>query len=170
MPPSPTAADLRGLAAKYRRLSALGAETSKDDLRAVANEFPGALRELDTLGAPELTRRADATESAAAGGPLEPWMAWIWAYHRLMRATLALKRSLGRRRPLAADLDRLAAQATELAGFPLDGPFVHAVVRPPQRRLAVVVLERLAALYGIPATTIATALFPIRRPSPYTLR
>src|SRR3954470_17992695 len=173
-PPSPAAAELLELAEKYRTLAGLRAQkdgtpaqAGRATLQALAARHPGCLRELDTLGAPEIERRARAARAAAAGGPREPWMAWIWAYHRLMRATLATKQALGRDRSGAGP--ELAAEAERIAGFPLDAAFVQAVAAPPQRRLAVLVLERLGQLFGAPPATIADTLSPRRRPAPYTL-
>ncbi len=89
---------LAALARKYRALVALrarrdggGAPATRDELRALAAEFPGALRELDTLGPGELARRAAAAAAAAAGGPGEPWMDWIADYHALMADALAAR-------------------------------------------------------------------------------
>jgi hypothetical protein len=89
---------VEALARKYRRLVELrgrrdgsGPATTRAELRAVAAEFPGALRELDTLGAPELQRRAVACALAAGGGPTEPWMAWIDGFHALMRRALQVR-------------------------------------------------------------------------------
>ena len=74
---------------------------------------------------------------------------------------------------------RLVERMTEGAGENLrllgdkasgvDIAFVQAVSAPPQGRIGIVVLRRLAALYQQPAKTIAAALFPLRRPSPYDL-
>ncbi|HXU80213.1 MAG TPA: hypothetical protein VN914_02375 [Polyangia bacterium] len=175
-PPSPTAADLGELAEKYRALAVLRAhrdgpqgQAGRATLQALAARHPGCLRELDTLGAPELERRASVTEAAAAGAATEPWMAWIWAYHRLMRATLATKRALGRGKLRAEAIPALAADATLIAGLPLDEAFVRAVAAPPQRRLGVAVLQLLGSLFGEPPARIAATLFPRRRPPPYTL-
>ncbi len=183
--------DLQALAHKYRTLVALRARrdaggaaaarpTDRDTmaaLRGLAREFPGCLRELDTLGAAELMRRAAAAEEAAAGAPPEPWMAWIDGYHRLMRAAFAIRR---RQRPAEdgsaarADSGVDAASAAELdpafanTAF-VDTAFVEAVVKPPLGRINVVVLRRLEVLFDVPARDIAAALFPLRRPSPYEL-
>jgi hypothetical protein len=90
LPDSPTLsqARLEALARKYACLVALrtrrdgdGPAATRAELRALAAEFPGALRELDTLGAAELARRADACAAALAGGIQEPWMAWIDGFH-----------------------------------------------------------------------------------------
>jgi hypothetical protein len=137
-------------------------------LRALAAEFPGCLRELDTLGLVELERRAQATEATSLGAPAEPWMNWIDGYHALMRAALAV-RDPGRARAAGADSRALAALATLAAGLAVDEAFVAGVLAPPGGRVGVVVLRALGARFGVPAAAIAVALFPVRRPSPYTL-
>ena len=175
-PPSPDAGDLRALAAKYRQLAALRVQrdsagaTSREALRALAARHPGCLRELDTLGLAELERRGRVMEAAAAGGPREPWIAWVWAYHRLMQATLLVKRAVGRGgAPGGEALQLLRDEASRLAGLPLDDTFVTEVACPPQGRIGVLVLRRLGQLFGAPAAEIARTLFPPRRDSPYTL-
>jgi hypothetical protein len=139
---------LQALARKYRRLVELrtrrdgaGPAATRAELRALAAEFPGALRELDTLGAPELARRAAACGAALAGGIQEPWMAWIDAFHALMRRALDLR---------AAD------------GAPA-GAFERAVLEPPGGRMLPVVLEQVAATFGTPPEQVAATLFPSRR-------
>jgi hypothetical protein len=175
-PPPLTADELRALGDKYRRLAALRAGRDRDEpagrdvLRVLAELHPGCLRELDALGLPELERRARVVTDAAAGGPVEPWMDWISAYHRLMRAALLIKRRVGRgTAPDAAARTRLLEEAQAIAGLPLDDGFLTEVTHPPQGRLAVLVLRRLGRLFGAPAAGIAKTLFPPRRASPYTL-
>ena len=153
----PAIPDLRALGRKYERLAAWrgqrdgGASATRDELRALAAEFPGCLRELDTLGAPELGRRALACAGAVDGtAAAEPWMAWIAGYHDLMR------------RAFAARDRRARGESGET-----DDDFERAVLAPPGGRMGVVVLRALAARFGVPAATIAAALFPLRRPSPY---
>jgi hypothetical protein len=161
-------ARLAALARKYRALSALRARRdqgapapARAELRELAAEFPGCLRELDTLGSAELERRAAACAAAAAGGAArEPWMAWIDGYHTLMRAALQARRAAPGSAPESLDPARDPA---------LDPAFLAAVRAPPGGRLGVAVLRRLAAEFGVPAATIAAALFPLRRPSPYQL-
>jgi hypothetical protein len=82
-------------------------------------------------------------------------MDWICGYHRLMRAALEIRRREGS-----------AADATDDV---VDEAFVAAVKAPPQGRIGIVVLRRLASIYATPAREIAAALFPLRRPSPYEL-
>jgi hypothetical protein len=142
---------LRELARKYEALAALrarrdgdGPPATRDELRALAGRFPGCLRELDTLGGPEIARRAAACAAAADGGTSEPWMAWIAAYHELVAESLA-----ARARARGSSAVRQAAPARE--------------------RLNATVLRALAARFGVPGATIARTLFPVRRPSPYEL-
>jgi hypothetical protein len=175
-PPSPAAADLLDLAEKYGALARLraqrdgdGAQADRATLRGLAARYPGCLRELDTLGPGEISRRARAAQEAAAGGPREPWMAWVWSYHRLMGAALATKRAIGRGGPRREELPALVARAAEVAGLPLGEAFVLAVATPPQRRLGVAILRLLGELFARPPAEISGALFPARRPSPYTL-
>jgi len=137
-------------------------------LRALAAEFPGCLRELDTLGLAELERRAQVTRATTLGAHAEPWMAWIDGYHALMRAALAV-RAPTRAGDTRTDARALAASATSAAGVAVDETFVAAVLAPPHGRVGVVVLRALGARFGVPAAAIAAALFPVRRPSPYTL-
>jgi hypothetical protein len=141
---------IEALARKYRRLVELrgrrdgdgsGPPATRAELRSLAAEFPGALRELDTLGAPELQRRAVACAAAAGGGPTEPWMAWIDRFHALMRRALQ-----ARARGAGTDA------------------FERAVLSPPDGRMLPVVLAEVAAAFGEPHDRVAARLFPSRRP------
>jgi hypothetical protein len=78
-------------------------------------------------------------------------MAWVDAYHALVRRALAAREARARGTPPAGD------------------PFEQAVLAPPGGRMGVVVMRALAERFGVPASTIAAALFPVRRPSPYAL-
>ena len=180
---SPGADELNALARKYRTLVELRARRDQEPqaetqlqpdqpppqseprtpaavLRSLAREFPGCLRELDTLGAAELSRRAArVAEAAASGAASEPWIAWIAGYHRLMRAALAIRRAGG---AVAG-----AGDASDRAE--IDAGFVADVMAPPDGRVGIVVLRRLALDFEVPAREIAAALFPVRRPSPYEL-
>ncbi len=159
-PNSLAAAALRALGGKYQRLAALrarrdgnGPPATRDELRALAAEFPGCLRELDTLGAAELGRRAAACAAAADGeATAATWMLWIDGYHALMKQALAARSGRARGESRATD-----------------GAFEQAVLSPPEGRMGVVVLRALALRFAVPAATIAATLFPPRRPSPYQL-
>jgi len=102
--------DLERLAWKYRQLAALRARReelersgassfdeaeAKDRKRAfrrVAREFPGALRELDSLPASALRARTRAVEAAARGGPIDPWIPLALDFHALVRTMLTVRR------------------------------------------------------------------------------
>jgi hypothetical protein len=133
----------------------------KGALRDLAAEFPGALRELDTLGSDEIERRRAALDAAAAGGAVAPWMAWMHGYHALMRAALAIKRRLAAGRTLD---EHARAEIAAQSGAAVDDDLVRAVAAPPHGRLNVVVFERLGALHGEPAKKIWDALYPPRAP------
>jgi hypothetical protein len=191
-------AALAALADKYETLVAwrrrrdAGDATPPGALRALAARFPGALRELDTLGEAALADRARACRAAAAStGPIEPWMRWIAAYHDLLGAALALKRAAGSRRAPRRDPDATPADTTpagpptapagtaeagnapleraRAAGLPDGNEALAAILRPPGGRLAPLVLRWVARQAGVPAAQLQRALFPPRRPSPYTL-
>ncbi|HEY8926319.1 MAG TPA: hypothetical protein VIU64_18185, partial [Polyangia bacterium] len=63
----------------------------REPMRALAAEFPGALRELDRLGAAELDRRVEVLSRGEAED--EEWIPWILAYHRELGRILAEKRA-----------------------------------------------------------------------------
>jgi hypothetical protein len=131
--------------------------------RDLARRFPGCLNELDTLPLDEVDARAAALAGAAAGGPVEPWMAWIAGYHALVRAALWIK---GRRPPpgISADeADRLAEAARTATGVAVGRAFVQAVADPPRGRLVEVVLGALTEIHGTPDTILRGAIFPRHR-------
>ena len=169
MPPSPK--DLARLAYKYetlaelRRARAAGASIPpKAIFKALADEFPGALNELDMLPLEIIDERAAALGRAARGGRGEPWMEWLLAYHALMRAALRVKLRLARARVVSdARAQSLAADASAIAGTPVDAELVRAIARPPAGRITPLVYARLGRTFGVAPNEIADALFPRRR-------
>ncbi|MEJ7734471.1 MAG: hypothetical protein WKG00_35400 [Polyangiaceae bacterium] len=154
--------------------------------KALAREFPGALQELDTLPlelidarATELHAAARAAELRAAARPagaaapagggeaddpaeaLAPWMRWLFAWHALMRGALLVKAALRGARDVdderAADL---AARAAATAGVPFPVALVHGVARPPDGRIARLVLAHAAECFEAAPEVIADAVFP----------
>jgi hypothetical protein len=168
---SPGPGELAALARKYALLAALrrakaadGTVPERGVLKAIANHFPGALNELDTLTLNELDGRAAALAAAAESGPPEPWMAWIHGYHALLRASFAIKaRALVEGVPSPERAASMASDVSRKAGVQIDAAFVEAVLRPAGGRVLPVVYARLAASHGIAADVIADALFPRRR-------
>jgi hypothetical protein len=152
--------DRAALAQKYRLMAELRRAGAPDEraedrarLRALADEFPGALRELDTLTSEEIDERARACER----GEDAPWMDWMAAYHAHMRAALELRRP-------DADFAAIAART----GVTVDDDFIAQVANPPHGRLMVTVFDRLASLFGVERRAIWDALFPPRKgPRPY---
>lgn len=167
MTPSPHASS--SLARKYRTLLALRADHDRDGavaaparLRALAAEFPGALRELDALPAAEMEARAGALEAAAAGGVVEPWMTAMAGYHALMRAALGIRRGGGPGGDPGAV--RAAMEGLrESTGIALDGGDLAAIARPPRGRLGVWAFARLGAALGRPPEELWQAMFPTGR-------
>jgi hypothetical protein len=157
------------LARKYRALIALrdarardGAAAAPAQLRALATEFPGALRELDALPAEVLHARAAALEAVGAGAGVEPWMTAMAGYHALMRATLTIKRAYGPGGDPAA-VGAAVDALRESTGIALDGGDLAAIARPPRGRLGVFVFARLGAALGRPADELWQEAFPTGR-------
>lgn len=176
----PSSAELLRLAAKYQALGELRRERARGAalperavFKALAREFPGCLKELDTLPLEEIDARAAALAEAAQGGPILDWMAWLAGYHALLRAALRIRirstrptrstRSTQSRTVDEARATILAEDAAAHSGAAIDPAFVHAVMRPPGGRINPVVFARLAHLHGATAATIKRALFPHAR-------
>jgi hypothetical protein len=163
--------DLAALARKYEVLARMrrdraegGPVAPRAELRALAREFPGSLRELDTVPLDEIDRRMRALGDAArSAARVEPWMSWMSAYHACMRAALFVKARVARAPNLSADLARSVAEvATAHLGIAIDPAFVRAVAAPPRGRLNTFVFDRLAASFGVAPETIQKTLFPAR--------
>ena len=139
--------ELLALADKYERMSALRATlgrgtpstSDRERLRALARDFPGALRELDTIDDAELARRRVASQQAEPA----PWLRWMAAYHALMRRAIALRSGA------SSELD-------------LEHDFAAAIRAPRHGRMNVVVFEALARHFALPVATLWDALFPSR--------
>jgi hypothetical protein len=121
------------LLAEWRAVRDRGAAGGPDRaaLRAMADEFPGALRELDVLGLEELSRRS---ELLAGADDAPPWLAWIVGYHRLLKAALVAKRAAGRSagRPAEGRLSAVVLRAlAEDFGVPAER--ISTTLFPPRR-------------------------------------
>lgn len=115
------ALELAHLSHKYERLIALryrlardGAPAPAAELKALAAEFPGSLRELDRSPMEVLEDRRDDLERARAGGPHAPWIAVVARYHHALRELLrsaASSRKTGRGgRPTLYAVDAVARE------------------------------------------------------------
>jgi len=160
------------LARKYRQLAAWQRDHAHGRgaapgpaLRAMATEFPGALRALARVPLEVLEARADALDAVVEGTrPPAPWMDWIHGYHSLMAVALWLKRRTARSVAVSStEAVALAREATVRAGMAVDEDFVHAVARPPGGRLNPLVFARLGAQVGEDPRSVWDTLFPTHR-------
>lgn len=168
--PPPSGAELERLADKYAQMASLRrakrrgeADAPREVYRTLASEYPGSLNELDTLTLRELDERAGALRAAALHGAREPWMDWLDAYHRLMRAALLVKATLRGKRPDAATSTSLVRSVSRSTGVEVDPSFVELVARPPGGRLVATVFDCLGRHFGAPSDEMWTTLFPRRR-------
>jgi hypothetical protein len=174
---SPSGDELRALARKYDTLADLrnrreagGGVAPRGELLALAREFPGALRELDTLPRAEIERRREEIRAALLGNAVAPWMTWLIAYHATMRAALFIKGRLARSRTRGAEIPaelarEIARDAEGHAQVPIDELFVQTVAEPPARRVNAAVFDRLGREFSVPADEMWQTLFPSRRAS-----
>lgn len=171
---APTREELADLTRKYDALAHLRERREKGDgvapraeLLALAREFPGALRELDTLPRAEIERRCASLRAALLGDTPASWMIWMTAYHATMRAALFIKARLARRPVSLSDetCRAIAEDAAQRFALPIDEAFVRSVARPPARRVNAAVFERLGRELGVPADEMWQALFPTHRAS-----
>lgn len=92
------------LRAKYVEIAALRADRRRGEdrdasarLRALAERFPGALRELDGLSDAEIAARIASLTDAVRDGVVPAWAAWLDRYHAWMRVALMSKRGVSAR-------------------------------------------------------------------------
>jgi hypothetical protein len=155
------------LLGKYEEIWRLRSEATTEPptlaLRALAERFPGALRELDELNEGEIGRRLEhlraLVEGRSAGA--EAWVEPLWLFHRRLRGALAAKRWLGGRRDLTpterSEFEALGA----LAGGEASAwaPELDRLARPPTGRVTDLVLERVAAELGLSPPSLYALLF-----------
>ena len=183
MPANATALDPEALAAmedKYtillqmRRRRDTGENTDRATLAQLSQRFPGALRELDRNRAAALQERLEIVQAVREGRlPPPDWLAWIWNYHRLLSAALAVR--LAAAGVLSAPLSTRAnhrldpserrliqTMAEKQTGVSIDAEFLMLALAPPDGRLAPTVLSTVAAQFGTTAAQVGDTLFPPR--------
>jgi len=104
----------------------------REPMRALAAEFPGALRELDRLGAAELDRRVEVLSRVEAED--EEWIPWILAYHRELGRILAEKRAGRAGPPSPEGRASLAVLRSIAARFGRSAEEIANALFPPRRR------------------------------------
>ncbi len=159
--------DLARLRFKYEAILALRLRGKGDgppvaELRALALEFPGALRALDVLTLAHVHDRIDAIVSAELDpGQVAQWMLAELTFAHAMRGVKAVKAWLRGRKKIdaqthakfARDVERLHDAALALQWK----DDLQQIAQPPRGRLVPLALARVAATLGISAEE-ATAL------------
>lgn len=173
-PPTPQV--LYGLVDKYERLLHLRTEPTevapRAELRSLARQFPGSLRELDRLSIETLeTRLAALRRVLADASDPEPWMCLQASYHGYMRATLRIKRwSRAWPDEPAAALLAFTARYVPAADEPglacFDAELLAKIRKPPEGRLNPLVYEAVARIHETTAEVVAEALCSQPRSNP----
>jgi hypothetical protein len=163
----PSARDLRSLRDKYERMLALRVAHERgkrdptyeeppprDAMAKLADDFPGALREIDSLPLGEIEARIASLRAAEADrANAEPWMGAQVIFHRLARGALVTKRWLrGRKRLTAATRTAFGRAVPELprsADAKLFADDLDRVASPPRGRLMDLVHARVAETLGV---------------------
>ena len=168
---SATPETVSGLRDKYREIKRLReAEGCADDratrehMAALAQRFPGALRELDRLPMPVIDERIMLLErSLERGEPLPSWAPLQISYHGLMRAALRIKRMFAGHGGAATTLLELASRYVPAADEPplasLDGQALEAILKPTAGRLNPWAYARVAAQHQVPIERVREAFF-----------
>jgi hypothetical protein len=165
--------DVADVVEKYRLLEALrrgepGRTTARRDaMRAIADRFPGALREWDEAPLDELVRRRrEAEETLVAllsdgesglrrlAAAERDWLRYGMEVHRRLRSALRVKRWIAGRELT----DALAADAAR--ALAVDRASIEAVVAPPARRVSEAIYRQVAAEHGVSVDELKAALFP----------
>jgi hypothetical protein len=133
---------------------------------ALAAEFPGCLRELDTTPAALLAARAEALRAALAGAPVPGWVVPLAAFHQAWREALRLKRWLAEHRPRGGDIDAALVAACAAwwptSGLPGEAPDqarLHTLLNPPEGRVAWLIWAGLEARFGEGRQALESKLF-----------
>lgn len=161
---------LRGLREKYvvmlamRREAALGVGLDpRPRMRALADRFPGALREIDELTVDRIESRIVALDVALRGGEVPRWARTLGAYHGWMRTALAIKRRFGRTRAVDEASRWLSAHHAPGPGDPgtevFDRETLESILRPPSGRLSGWILARVADQLGADARELEKEAF-----------
>ena len=165
-------ADLR---AKYReilRLRRLHGSPDEPDPRAamarLAQEFPGALREVDALPLDEILARLDALGRVAdEGASPAVWMIASARYHALTRGALCAKSWLaGRKDVTDATREAFTREAASLCWGDDAREWTRDLARiaePPRGRVTDLVFARIAAELAVSEDEARALVFPPRR-------
>jgi len=164
------------LRSKYLEMKRLRVEDAggstrdpKGDMARLAQQFPGALREIDDLPMDEIDARIAALDETASGGRAAPeWALWMISYHGWMRAALRIKRLVaveaGSRSAVAIVRDAYRCESgDEPEPESLTDEMIEAIVSPAEGRLNPWIFARVAEEHGADRDLVERALFPRRR-------
>lgn len=146
---------MRALREKYERMRTLREAHMRADepdprsaMARLADEFPGALRELDRLPLEEIALRIEQLRTAEEDPTrVEGWMIGIEAFHRFARGALATKSWLRDNPPDEAAFRKALPMLREEAA--LFATHLEAIADPPGGRLMEVVYARAADELGV---------------------
>jgi hypothetical protein len=139
-------------------------------MRRLAEEYPGALREIDSLPIEVITSRLEAlAEAELDRARAEPWMHAQALFHRLARGALVTKRWLaGRRRITRVTRAAFVAALPELPR-PADAELfvddLASIAAPPAGRLMDVVHARVAATLEVTVVEARVLVFGVPAPA-----
>jgi hypothetical protein len=150
--------DLSRLRKKYETILELrlhhvstwrGASDPKDAVRALASEFPGALRDLDALHLAEVHDRIEALVAAELDPiNMKPWMIAELTFYDAMRGVLAAKTWLKKRHEVDDALREAFSREAPALPYGEEARTwqrdLHLVARPPRGRLVPLALARVA--------------------------
>lgn len=141
----------------------------REQMRALAAEFPGALREIDELPLSMIEQRIDQLGGVIdQRDDLAPWMLWMVDYHGHLRAALRIKRMGLSLDELDVALARVERDYVPARDEPPVDTFsnreaLSAVLKPVEGRLNLWVFARIADRHSVGVDEIQNGLFPGRR-------
>jgi hypothetical protein len=165
-------ADLRAKYEEILRLRRLHLSPDEPDPRAamakLAQEFPGALREVDALPLDDIVARLAALARVAdEGAPPAPWMIASARYHALTRGALCAKSWLAGRKDVTEETrDAFTREAGALCWAADAREWTRDLARvaePPRGRVTDLVFARIAAELGVTEDVARALVFPPRR-------
>jgi len=143
---------------RLRRLDVAG-ETAdpRSAMRALAMEFPSALRELDRLPMATIAARVSELERVVRGEAPEPdWVPLQLAVHDWLRLGLRVKAAAGLRRDRERALEAVR-EAQVAAALGVNEDDVDVLVAPPGGRLVAWVHARVARSFGTTVEGVVSA-------------
>lgn len=136
-----------------------GEPASPERMRALAERFPGALREIDELPMETIDARIEALSRGERPG----WAITLVSFHAWMRVALRIKRRFGRDARPEDVHEWLAAEHRPGDGEPprgeIDLATIANILRPPGARISRWVLERIARDRGLTIDEAAAEAF-----------